>query len=451
MPFNWINKLNAENGRLHKEEVISQALAAAKIGSTDADTFLTMAWYAYNPFNTYNNKKITVIEGLTNRDNPFNDFYKLLNRLNNREVTGHSAIAEIEQMAYNFDTDVWKTLLRPVLLKDLRSGATANTFNKICKGTKYEIPMFESQLATDCKKHPNKLVGKKILEPKLDGVRMLAVIDTVLNKVNLFSRNGKELNNFPHIEEQILNSKTLFASAVFNDPKHNKWVLDGEVVSENFQALMTQVQRKGDIDTSSAVYSIFDILPLAEFLKGKWDKPQIKRTNEYLGSVRESVNAENKSLHIIKGIEVDLDTAEGHDIMERFFKAQIAMDYEGVMIKDVNAPYKCKRSFNWLKMKPSITTDLAITGFEVGTGKHKNRLGALICEGYEDGKHIKVNVGGGLSDDLRTDIWNDQEGNLGQIVEIKADVITKGKDSDTYSLRFPRFVRFRGIEAGEKM
>jgi ATP-dependent DNA ligase len=39
---------------------------------------------------------------------------------------------------------------------------------------------------------------------------------------------------------------------------------------------------------------------------------------------------------------------------------------------------------------------------------------------------------------------------MGQVVEVQADAVTQNQDG-TYSLRFPRFVRFRGFEAGEKL
>ena len=41
---------------------------------------------------------------------------------------------------------------------------------------------------------------------------------------------------------------------------------------------------------------------------------------------------------------------------------------------------------------------------------------------------------------------------IGQIVEVRADAITQNQDTkDEWSLRFPRFLRFRGFEPGEKL
>jgi DNA ligase-1 len=150
------------------------------------------------------------------------------------------------------------------------------------------------------------------------------------------------------------------------------------------------------------------------------------------------------------GMNVDLDTAEGHDVMQRFAQASVEQGYEGIMIKNLDAPYECKRSDFWMKWKPTITVDLNIVGFEEGTGRNAGRLGAIICEGKDNKRNIRVNVGTGLSDDNRDEYWTARSQLLGQVIEVEADAVTQNQDG-SYSLRFPRFVRFRGFEPGEKL
>jgi DNA ligase-1 len=75
-----------------------------------------------------------------------------------------------------------------------------------------------------------------------------------------------------------------------------------------------------------------------------------------------------------------------------------------------------------------------------------------MCEGEDDGKQIRVNVGSGFTDADRKEFWESKDALPGQIIEIRADAATRGQDSeDIYSLRFPRFLRFRGFTAGEKL
>lgn len=455
MPQNWIHKLNSSNSRKHKEDVINQAFASAKLGAEDAKIFLQCAWYAYNPFEIFNVKQVPTTIAVNNVEDDFAVFLQLLDDLKHRKVTGNAASAYIERISFQFNSDYWNSLLRPTLVKDLRIGATIKTFNKILKGSEYEIPIFEAQLAVDSEDHIKKLVGKKIIEQKLDGVRALAIVDRSFPErptVEIFSRNGKPLDNFPHIEEELAYClKQGALGGPWHDTKHKQFVIDGEIVSKNFQALMKQTQRKTNIDTSDSVFTIFDLIPFDYFNKGKWNVSQQVRTNTWLSSLRQRVDESCKSLHVIEGLVVDLDTKEGHDTMRAFAQDQVDMGYEGIMIKNVDAPYQCKRGTNWMKWKPTITLDLTIAGFEEGTGKNLGRLGALVCEGIDNGKEIKVNVGSGITDAQREDFWSRQAELKGFIVEIKADAITKSQDGDYYSLRFPRFVRFRGFEAGEKI
>ena len=120
------------------------------------------------------------------------------------------------------------------------------------------------------------------------------------------------------------------------------------------------------------------------------------------------------------------------------------------MIKDPNGKWEGKRSVAWLKQKPFIEVSLEVKELEEGTGKNEGRLGAFICEGQDDGKDIRVNVGSGLTDAQRKEFWADTQAIVGQIVEVRADAITQNQDG-TYSLRFPRFLRFRGFKRGEKI
>jgi DNA ligase-1 len=196
------------------------------------------------------------------------------------------------------------------------------------------------------------------------------------------------------------------------------------------------------------MYHIFDVLPLDALKEGHWNVQQHKRL-EWLDSAKSALE-ETANLRIMPGMDVDLDTAEGHDIMRRFAEASVEQGYEGIMIKNLDAPYLCKRSDSWMKWKPTITVDLTIVGFEEGTGRNAGRLGAIIYEGVDNERNIRVNVGTGYSDSDRDEFWAARDQLLGVIGEVEADAVTQNQDG-TYSLRFPRHKRFRGFEPGEKL
>jgi DNA ligase-1 len=399
-------------------------------------------YQAYNPFYTFHVKQLPETVGLTGRANPWPRFWGLLEALRTRSTSGHAARDMIQNMSQQFDSDEWNLICVPVIRKDLRCGITDKTLNKVLGKTQYRIPVFSCQLAQDSTDRPAKMKGIKRLEVKLDGVRVLAVVTP--NGCTLYSRNGKEFGNFPQISEALMNTREPW----INVPPGGSVVFDGEVVGESFQKLMRQAHRKNDAQTEGMVYHIFDAMPLHEFEEGHSNTKQSTRLR-WLERGRDHFQA-TTCLRIMSGIEVDLDTAEGHDQMNRYAQDAVKAGFEGIMIKNLDAPYECKRSDFWMKWKPTITVDLNIVGFEQGTGRNADRLGAIICEGVDNERNIRVNVGSGFSDDDRQRFWDSRDALLDNVVEVEADAVTQNQDG-TYSLRFPRFVRFRGFEAGDKL
>ena len=444
MAAGWIRDLESSDSRTHKEQVIEKALMAARLGSSDAQCFLFNCYQAYNPFSVFGIRQVPETQGLTGQANPWTKFWAMLEALRTRYITGNRARDAIQAMSQDFDSDEWNGLARRVLIKDLRCGISEKTINKVVGRTEYRIPVFACQLAQDSADHPKKLRGVKRLEAKLDGVRVLAVVDG--SNVTLYSRNGKEFENFPQIADAVEDARKYFQRGRATG---GRFVLDGEVVGESFQQLMRQAHRKSNAETSGMVYHVFDILPLDSFLEGHWNA-QLEKRLAWLEQARVGLLADNSCVKIMPGLEVDLDTAEGHDVMLRFAQDAVDQGFEGIMIKSIDAPYDCKRSDFWMKWKPTISVDLEIVGFEAGTGRNKNRLGAIICEGEDNGRRIRVNVGSGLSDSDRDQYWLARDKLLGHLVEIQADAVTQNQDG-SYSLRFPRFLRFRDFEAGAKI
>jgi DNA ligase-1 len=226
-------------------------------------------------------------------------------------------------------------------------------------------------------------------------------------------------------------------------------VLDGEIMSSSFQDLMKQVHRKDNVEAGDAVLNLFDVIPLADFEQGIWDKPQSTRS-DMVYYWHKTYKDMLPNVTVVGHELVDLDTEEGQVRFKEINAQAVVGGYEGIMIKDPEAGYECKRSVAWLKLKPFIEVTLSVVAVEEGTGRNEGRLGAFVCHGVDDGKDIRVNVGSGFSDGLRDSYWRERDAIIDNLVEVRADAITQNQDG-TYSLRFPRFLRFRGFEIGEKI
>ena len=426
-----IQELAADNSRLVKEAIILREATAGN------EEFFEGCRLALDPLITFGVKKVPKFDGPDGQGLPWVAFKQLADSLAKRELTGHAARDAIE-LALGASTKAqWNDWYRLILTKDLRCGVSEKTINKCVKGTKIKpIPLFECMLAHDGANYESKLTGKKLLEPKLDGVRVITFVDVKNKTATMYSRNGRVLENFTHITTAIEKNIDQFKSSV---------ILDGEMVSSSFQALMKQVHRKKDVKTDDARLMLFDIIPLAEFNKGQSTFGQ-KYRSQQLQKMKPIFDLIG-SIDIIPQKEVDLDTYVGELEFKQYNKEAVDAGFEGIMVKDVDAEYVKKRTVAWLKIKPFIEVSLTIVGLNAGTGKFEGKVGSLDCEGEEDGKFIKVDVPS-FPDEVRDQL---NESVIGQVIEVKADAMTKGENSTHYSLRFPRFQRFRGFKAGEKI
>ena len=430
-PWEVIQELSATNSRLDKEAIIKRESDAGN------DELFRGFRSAYDAMVTFGVKKVETKTG-DGKGISAEAFWKVADQLSSRSLTGNAALTAINYLRMNAKEDEWNHWYRSILIKDMRCGTSDTTVNKFAD-SRYKIQTFSCQLAHDGANHDSKIVGEKLIEVKLDGVRVLTMVYPD-GAVTQYSRNGKELVNFPHIVEQIARH-----SKFFREPM----VLDGEVMSSSFQDLMRQVHRKSNVESHDAILNLFDILPLKEFLAGASSEVQHQRSHRLRAWIA-PIEDHMPNVAVLSQELVDLNTQQGQLRFREINNSAVAGGYEGIMIKDPGAVYECKRTVAWLKQKPYIEVSLTVTGTEEGTGKNLGRLGALIVEGVDDGRLISTNVGSGLTDADRIAYWAGRDTLVGNIVEVRADAVTQNQDG-SYSLRFPRFLKFRGFEPGEKL
>ena len=426
-PWDIIKELESDNSRLKKEAIIRR--------ESDADNirFFNGVGAALDGFRTFGIQKVPIAKkdgtGITQTE-----FDDVVRQLEDRTLTGNDMRDVIQELCDRSNMEQWNDWYRRILIKDLRCGVTHKTINK---HSTIKVPVFECMLADDSKKHEKKMTGEVYVEPKLDGVRVITICDVDKDEVKMFSRNGKELSNFPKIFEQ-------FDSMM--DQLGESMVFDGEVMSDDFQTLMREIHRKGGAKTDDAILNVFDCLPLTDFMAGGCGL-SISKRKQLLDDYNFGPNISK-----VEYVKMNLSDVDGQKQFADYNKMCIDRGFEGIMVKPIAGVYECKRSSLWLKVKPFIEVSLTVKAVEEGTGRNVGKLGALIVEGTDGGKFIKTNVGSGLSDKDRQEFWTDKNKLIGQVVEVRADAITQNQDSqDEYSLRFPRFLRFRGFEPGEKI
>ena len=140
---------------------------------------------------------------------------------------------------------------------------------------------------------------------------------------------------------------------------------------------------------------------------------------------------------------------------DAFYNRAINDGYEGIMVKDLSAPYESgKRS--WVKYKPPrIELDVVVTGARYGEGKRATVFGSYDIAVKDGNEFVSVgSIGTGFSDmDL---LYLTNEGkkivervNSGThellprlVLEVTCDLVTRDAN-DNLGLRFPRMLRIR--------
>jgi DNA ligase-1 len=353
------------------------------------------------------------------------EFLDLLNKLEKRTVVGDAARLAVKTLLdqCSFLERKWFTR---ILLKDLRCGVGISSVNKVG----FKIPEFEVMLAKDGKscKTLNTMIKKGVwVSKKLDGYRCLAIVED--GQATLFTRQGKQYENFPQIEKALLEACKNASGPL---------VLDGEIMSNDFQSIQKSAfASKRGTTVGDVCYHIFDLIPHDEWSSQQFTTTAARRFHN-LTDFFKSPNIDGQKLKLVEHtLHNNLD-----DIV-KLEQQFISEGFEGAMVLPDIPYYLGRKSNTMLKFKTMLTMDCVVTGHYLGEGKYENTLGGLIVQ-QENGKECRV--GSGFIDQERDDILNDITNVVGRTIEVKYQNL-----SDDGVMRFPIFLRFRdqGASSGK--
>lgn len=383
---------------------------------SDNEAFKRLLKATYDPFIMYNIKlfdpdKYPIPETEVLPDK-LTYFEFLLEALHQRTITGAEAIAKVEEAFGKFDATERLWLAR-VIRKDLNIGIKAKTINTVFPGL---IPEFSVMLAKNLKSYPRNF----IMQPKLDGLRISANTSTG----ELRSRNGKSIEGYTDIETAL---KKLPGGLM----------IDGEILANDFNSTVSVSFTHAE--NKIGILNIFDAVPMEAFETSEYDSTQLERTKK-LHEIMSQFFAENPDCACLKLVEtsslISTKNPDWENQVAKYYEAKLAEGYEGIMIKDATAPYVCKRSTAWQKVKPVNSYDVPVIGIEAGDidTEFEEQVGKLVCK-YGD---QELRVGSGLTKEQRKLWWDDPSLIVGKTIEILAQEETSNRKG-THSLRFPRF------------
>lgn len=293
------------------------------------------------------------------------------------------------------------------------------------------------------------------IEVKYDGMRTL--IEKEGDKIWLFTRRLENITKqFPDLVKLCRENITA-----------KKAIVEGETMGIEkgkpvpFQELSKRIHRKYEIEKMikeiPIQINLFDCLLVdgKELLSEKFEVRR-KRLEE-----------------IIKPISGKFQVAEqlrtkNLSEAEKFYKNALDSGQEGVMVKNLEAPYQPGKRVGYMyKVKPEKESlDLVITGAEWGQGRRANWLATFLLSARdpETGEFLEIGkMGTGLTDSqfkemtekLKPLIYQ-EKGNAAKIkpkivVEVGYQELQKSPNySSGFALRFPRLIQIREDKSVEE-
>ena len=372
-------------------------------------------------------------QGLT-IDGNYDVFHNMLDKLNNREVTGDAAVALVEDtIAQYVNND--KEILHMIMDRNLKIGVGMDSFNKV--GNNTIISKFEVALAynLDKVKNVNPIDGTYYASRKLDGVRCVAIVDNEAQTVQFFSRQGKEFTSIDHIKPTLLN---------MCDDYLGKFVFDGELCvvdedgNEDFSKAVQRVTKKG-VTANDVRYCIFDLIPYKDFIDGAAENsPKFSTRYQMVKDMFYGHLYEGDGLgNCVTILPQSLITSQ--EEFNHWTRMVEECGWEGFMLRK-DAPYKAGRNKDLIKVKKFQDAEYVVKDVTYGTAcynedgmKEYDVVSGLVIEH----KGNDVVVGSGLSKGQRLMWYADPSLIIGKTITVQYFEESKNKDNDKLSLRFP--------------
>lgn len=301
--------------------------------------------------------------------------WQLLEDLQNRRLTGEAA----KQALYNAGKGLNLSsleLLKRILDRNLDCGVGAKTALKVWPDLFYlhQVMLAKKFDRARCE-YPC------LVEPKIDGTRATFTGDALL------TRNGLPLRSCNHIITQLQNDSYGWA--------------DGELMVPGLDFFsQSDGLIRGYNQRPQAIYYVFAL--------GQKQEHFMARSRRH----KSPLPSEDK-VQFVQG-----QIANNYKELMSIFEDYRAAGFEGAMVKQLHGNklfYESKRSFEWMKLKPSNDAEFKCIGVYEGEGKYQGMLGGICIEH----KGQENRVGTGFSDEERLNFWVDPTMIVGNEVTVE--------------------------------
>lgn len=392
------------------------------------DSFKKVLVYALDSRLVYNVKKFPNC-AISHGKSTLEDLFEYLDYLSKRE--GVNSIEKTKLFNIASSNFILYELAKRICNKDLKCGMGATLVNKVFPGLIFEIPY--CRCSTD--KKISNIKYPAYAQEKADGM-FTNVIIADNGKVNFLTRDGKELKQLNKLQ-WVLETKlpSMYHSRVLQGElriMHNRRLLN----RQEGNGILTSCQygTADQVMADKAILCLWHSIPLKDFWINKETKIPYEKSLKECRDICLALS-DYDCVRVVPTVIV-----ESYEEAWEFYLHIRGKKGEGVILKNFDFKWKNHTSTNQIKLKNVSDADLVVVGWNYAEkgSKYDGMMGAIICE--TKCGNLRVKIGTGFSDELRKMNWDDE---IGNVVEVLYESVIKSKTDKIHSLYLPRFNGFK--------
>jgi len=254
-----------------------------------------------------------------------------------------------EEQALLEATSKWEAKVKKGYVEDLTRAAN---------GEKDIEGGFDCMLAHKFADHGHKVQYPCYVQPKLNGHRCLAVVDSGV--ATLWSRTRKPITSCPHIIKEL--------QALYPEGYHE---VDGELYNhtykDNFEELASLIRQEVPAKNHTEIqYHVYD-------------KPGKANFGQRIQELDGNMHRYQKAKALLRYVHfTETFIVKNEEELMAGFEHCLQRGYEGAMARNVQGLYVGKRSYDLQKIKEFQDDDYPITSIEEGRGGYAG-CGIFVC------------------------------------------------------------------------
>ena len=403
--LNIIKELRANPSSKAKEAILK--------ANSNNELLKKVLKYAYDKVHFTYGVTVANIEKHPLHESTNMDMFEFLDKLANREITGHEALRLAKSFLNKGNAEIFKGIID----HDFKAGINDKTLNKIWKGLVPQPQYCRCDVFN--KKNASKIQFPAYIQLKCDGTYREAFVNNGV--VTFKTRSGESYLN-PVLAKEMENLPNGYYTGEFTI---------GQADGASIRAVGNGLINSDNPPYDEIIFTVWDYLTEEEYA--------LKESTPYKDRFE-------KLKDLIKGYEhISLVPSTIVNNVDEALK--VVSDYmnkglEGGVLKSFGMKFKNGTSKEQLKIKLKVDVEVRCVGFQLGTKgtKYESKNKVIL---FENDEHTIKGQCSGMTDAMVDEVTKNPDKYVGKVLSVEFNDLVKAEGHDFYALSHPRFAEWR--------